>query len=58
MLRHFLLQHFVAAPPSGIKTKLNVGTQLRTFPIQRYQKRFHIKTLAGEVIIRTLSFKA
>jgi len=29
---HFQLQHFAVVPPSGIETKLNVGTQLQTFP--------------------------
>jgi len=38
------------APPSGAKTKLNTYAKALTFPIKRYQKRFHIQWLNGDTV--------
>jgi len=38
ILPHYQLRHRVAAPPSGVETKLNVGEQLQALPYPKISK--------------------
>ena len=59
ILQHYQFRHPVVAPSSNVETKLNVGAQLQTFPIQRYQKsRLSSNGFLAKSFSQTLPFKS